>query len=101
VPPAAQLNEERAKEWLAKGAKPSEAAEKILRRAGIITTAAAERPQKPSAKATASEAAATAAAPTAANEKVETAEPVVAETPAATPPAAAEEAEKSAEAESE
>lgn len=50
VPPSAQLNEERAKEWLAKGAQPSEAAEKILRRAGIITTPApAPKPKKATA----------------------------------------------------
>ncbi|MCK9517978.1 MAG: 30S ribosomal protein S16 [Dehalococcoidia bacterium] len=96
VPPAATLNEERAKEWLAKGAKPSEAAEKILRRAGIITTPAPERVQKPSAKAAASEPAGAPAA-----EATATAEPVAAEAPEATPPAAAEEAEKPAEAESE
>ncbi|SRR5690606_26635680 len=48
TPPSAKLNEERAREWLAKGAQPSEAAEKILRRAGIITTPAKPRPQKPS-----------------------------------------------------
>jgi len=48
TPPSAKLNEERAREWLAKGAQPSEAAEKILRRAGIITTPPKPRPQKPS-----------------------------------------------------
>lgn len=36
TPPTADLNEERAREWLSKGAQPSEAAEKILRRAGLI-----------------------------------------------------------------
>jgi len=35
-PPTADLNEERAREWLSKGAQPSEAAEKILRQAGIL-----------------------------------------------------------------
>lgn len=39
-PPAAQLDEAKIKEWLGKGAQPSEAAEKILRRAGVITTPA-------------------------------------------------------------
>lgn len=36
VPPATQVNGERVKEWMAKGAQPSEAAAKILRRAGVI-----------------------------------------------------------------
>ncbi len=34
-PPSIQLDEARTREWLTKGAQPSEAAEKILRRAGI------------------------------------------------------------------
>ena len=39
-PPTADLNLERAREWLDKGAQPSEAAEKILRRAGVLNGAA-------------------------------------------------------------
>ena len=35
-PPVANINGERTKEWIAKGAQPSEAAAKILKRAGII-----------------------------------------------------------------
>jgi small subunit ribosomal protein S16 len=35
-PPTATLNAERTKEWISKGAQPSEAAAKILKRAGII-----------------------------------------------------------------
>ena len=35
-PPVSNINGERAKEWMAKGAQPSEAAAKILKRAGII-----------------------------------------------------------------
>lgn len=35
-PPSAVLNAERAAEWIQKGAQPSEAAAKILKRAGII-----------------------------------------------------------------
>ena len=35
-PPIATLNEESAREWLSKGASPSEAVEKIFRRSGII-----------------------------------------------------------------
>ncbi|GIW13373.1 MAG: hypothetical protein KatS3mg062_0812 [Tepidiforma sp.] len=35
-PPAITLNAERAREWISKGAQPSEAAEKILVRAGVI-----------------------------------------------------------------
>ena len=44
-PPLAKLDEERAREWLSKGAQPSEAAEKILRRAGIIAGPAEGRRQ--------------------------------------------------------
>jgi small subunit ribosomal protein S16 len=51
TPPSCVLNEESARQWLGKGAQPSEAAEKILRRAGIIEskggTAVAE-PEAPS-----------------------------------------------------
>ncbi|MEO9254248.1 MAG: 30S ribosomal protein S16, partial [Tepidiformaceae bacterium] len=35
-PPSCVINEESTRAWLGKGAQPSEAAEKILRRAGII-----------------------------------------------------------------
>ncbi|GAB4336386.1 MAG: hypothetical protein Kow0010_24180 [Dehalococcoidia bacterium] len=56
-PPLARLDEERAREWLAKGAQPSEAAEKILRRAGILQENATGRRQQageaPAAAATA------------------------------------------------
>lgn len=85
TPPTVTLNEERTREWLSKGAQPSEAAEKILRRAGLITTPAKERPQKPSK----AEAAAAAAAAEAAAEA------------AAAAPAEAEAAAEPAEAESE
>ncbi|MGE5595323.1 MAG: 30S ribosomal protein S16 [Hyphomicrobiales bacterium] len=79
VPPAVKLDEEKTREWLGKGAQPSEAAEKILRRAGIITTPAPER-KRPAAAAAGGAATATATAPAA----------------GATPPAAAEAAEESA-----
>lgn len=39
-PPTSNLDAERAREWLSKGAQPSEAAEKILRRAGVMNGAA-------------------------------------------------------------
>lgn len=39
-PPASDLNADRARHWLSKGAQPSEAAEKVLRRAGILNGAA-------------------------------------------------------------
>ena len=46
TPPASDLNADRARHWLSKGAQPSEAAEKILRRAGILNGAApAEAPE--------------------------------------------------------
>lgn len=66
VPPTVTLDEERTREWLGKGAQPSDAADKILRRAGLITTPAPERVQRPSkaeaaAAAVAAEAAAEAA----------------------------------------
>ncbi len=35
-PPVVKLDGEKAKEWIGKGAQPSEAAEKILVRAGVI-----------------------------------------------------------------
>ena len=50
-PPLATLNAERAREWLAKGAQPSEAAEKILRRAGILGAATATPDAAPTAEA--------------------------------------------------
>ena len=40
TPPASNLNADRARHWLSKGAQPSEAAEKVLRRAGILNGAA-------------------------------------------------------------
>ncbi len=86
TPPSSNLNADRARHWLSKGAQPSEAAEKVLRRAGILNGAAvADAPAAPEAEAEApAEAAATeeAAAETAA----ETAD----ETPAGESEAAAE-----------
>ena len=38
-PPLASLDADRARDWLAKGAQPSEAAAKILRRAGVLAGA--------------------------------------------------------------
>jgi small subunit ribosomal protein S16 len=88
-PPTVQLDAERAKEWLSKGAQPSEAAEKILRRAGVLdakpvatateatattATAVAEPPKKAAAKAAKVEAPEAEAAETEAPE-AEAAEP--------------------------
>ncbi len=42
-PPLVTVDAEKTKAWIAKGAQPSEAAEKILRRAGVITTPAPVR----------------------------------------------------------
>jgi len=67
-PPSVQLDAERAREWLSKGAQPSEAVEKILRRTGVIearpaaATAVAEPPKKAAAKAAAAKAEASTAA---------------------------------------
>jgi len=35
-PPVIDLNEEKAREWISKGAQPSDAAEKLLRRVGVL-----------------------------------------------------------------
>src|SRR5258708_16819998 len=40
-PPAVHIDTAKAQEWLSKGAQPSEAAEKILKRAGVTMAAAA------------------------------------------------------------
>jgi small subunit ribosomal protein S16 len=96
-PPTVVINEEATKAWLGKGAQPSEAAEKILRRAGILAApapaavAVVDAPAKgkkgaarAAAKATAPKAeavpAAGAEAPVAAAEAVEA--PVAEEAPA-------------------
>ena len=42
-PPLVTVDAEKVKAWISKGAQPSEAAEKILRRAGVITTPAPVR----------------------------------------------------------
>ncbi|MCC7362838.1 MAG: 30S ribosomal protein S16 [Dehalococcoidia bacterium] len=81
-PPSVQLDEAKTREWMAKGAQPSEAAEKVLRRAGVLSGApssAASAAPAPKAEAKPAEAAAPAAE-------------VVAEAPADEPAAAAEEA---------
>jgi small subunit ribosomal protein S16 len=111
-PPATVIDEAKTREWLGKGAQPSEAAEKILRRAGILAApvtaaiAVAEPPakaKKGGAKRATAAPQAVAAAPAApaapaAEEpaaEVPDAEAAVAETPAAEaapePAAAAEE----------
>ena len=121
-PPMVKVDGDKAKEWIGKGAQPSEAAEKILVRAGVIekkvvrVTAAApeaKAPAKPGkaaapaakaepkpAKAEAPAAAAEAEAPAAAEEAAPVAEaPAAAEeaAPVAEAPAAAEEAAPVAE----
>lgn len=57
-PPLLEIDEEKAREWLGKGAQPSEAAEKILRRAGVLPPA---EPVKLGARAAAKQAATVAA----------------------------------------
>lgn len=93
VPPTVTLNEERTREWLGKGAQPSEAADKILRRAGILTTPAPERVQHPSK----AEAAAAAAAAEAEAAKAKAAAEAAAAKAAAEAAAAAAEAAAPAE----
>ncbi len=78
TPPASNLDADRARHWLSKGAQPSEAAEKILRRAGILNGAAG------------------AEAPTAAEAKAEAAAPAEAEAEAAEEPSAESETEAEA-----
>ena len=72
-PPLATLDADRARDWLAKGAQPSEAAAKILRRAGVLAGAPA------TAVATAAPAAAAPAAASVDETEAEAA-PAVAET---------------------
>lgn len=82
-PPSVQVDGEKAREWISRGAQPSEAAEKVLRRAGVIAgAAAAAAPTTPSKAATEPETAPAAAEPVGA----------AGGAAAATPPAAAEEA---------
>lgn len=93
-PPVVKLDGEKAKEWIGKGAQPSEAAEKILVRAGVIEKKVVRVAAAPAAKTK------TAAAPAA----TAGAKPAKAEAPAAAvekeaPAAAAEEADPAAEAE--
>lgn len=93
-PPTITLNEESARAWISKGAQPSEAAEKILRRVGIIEgSATVTRPQvAPKAEAKAETAPAAAAAPPAEDAPAAEAEPVAEaeEAPAAEAEPAAE-----------
>ncbi len=42
-PPLVSLDEAKVREWLGKGAQPSEAADKIIRRAGIVIAARAAK----------------------------------------------------------
>ncbi len=70
TPPTSNLDADRARHWLSQGAQPSEAAEKILRRAGILNGAAvADAPT--AAEAEAAEAEAEAAGETSAESKTE------------------------------
>lgn len=94
-PPVVKLDGEKAKEWIGKGAQPSEAAEKILVRAGVIEKKVVRVAAAPAAKTK------TAAAPAA----TAGAKPAKAEAPAAAvekeaPAAVAEEDGPTAEAES-
>ncbi len=89
-PPAIQINTDRAKEWLGKGAQPSEAAHKILAKAGVLEPLAA--PVKKAAPVADAAAAAPAAAAPAAAAPVEE--------PATAPESAAAASEESTESES-
>jgi small subunit ribosomal protein S16 len=65
-PPLVELNAESAKAWLVKGAQPSDAVEKILRRAGVIEGGPKGRTMVEKAAAAVAEEPATAVAPAAA-----------------------------------
>ena len=96
-PPTSDLNADRARHWLERGAQPSEAAEKVLRRAGILNGAAVA--EAPVATEAAAEAEAPAEAEAAAEAEASTAEegaPAEAETSDEAP---AETSEAEAEAE--
>ena len=77
-PPESTLNAERAREWLAKGAQPSEAAEKVLRRAGILNGSAPVAEAAPAAEAEAEAAAEDEAASEAPAESENESEPALA-----------------------
>ena len=80
TPPASNLDADRARHWLSQGAQPSEAAEKILRRAGILNGAAvADAPAAPEPEA---EAEAPAEAAATEDATAETATETADETPA-------------------
>jgi len=79
-PPLVNLNEARAREWLDKGAQPSDAAEKILRRIGVIGDGAAVAVADPPAEAEADASSEDAIAPEAEAEALAEAE-VEAEAP--------------------
>jgi small subunit ribosomal protein S16 len=81
-PPSIQIDMERAKEWLGKGAQPSEAAHKILARVGVLEPLPAPvKKQQPAAQ----EAAPAAAAPATAEEPTAEAEAPAAEAPEESP----------------
>jgi small subunit ribosomal protein S16 len=87
TPPVVRLDEAKTREWLGKGAQPSEAAEKILRRAGVLAAAGAPAAALKGTAAAVVEpepAPATAPEPVAATDSEPSAEP---ETPAAVEPA--------------
>lgn len=54
-PPSARVDLERAREWIRKGAQPSEAAAKVLRRAGLEEAANFLRPAASGERSTSSE----------------------------------------------
>ena len=95
-PPSAVIDADKTREWIRKGAQPSEAAVKVLQRAGIIDTPAPVRKQEPAgtgkagAKATNAATAAPTATPAAAKKEAPAAAAVVAAEAAEAPTAAEE-----------
>lgn len=80
TPPTSNLDADRARHWLSQGAQPSEAAEKILRRAGILNGAAvADAPTAAEAEAAEAEAEAAAEASAASETEAEAADEAPAE----------------------
>ena len=98
-PPLVTVDEAKVKSWIGKGAQPSEAAEKILRRAGVITTPAPVRKVvAPAPTKAAAAAAPVAAAPVAPKVTAAAPEPAPAAEVSEATPVVAEPAEAVAEA---
>lgn len=87
-PPVALVDADKTREWIKKGAQPSDAAIKVLQRAGVLDTPAPVRKQEPAGKGKAgAKAASTPPAPAAISAASAASVVAVAEAPAAEPEA--------------